>query len=45
MQVNYTTDAFGSLAGLINFIEANNTGGAGMRWLSRYEKFFAKISC
>ena len=42
MQVNYATDAFVSLTGLINFIEANNTAGAGMRWLSRYEKFLQK---
>ena len=39
MQVNYTTHAFASLASLINFIEAHNTAGAGIRWLSRYEKF------
>ena len=42
MQVNYTTDAFASLASLINFIEAHNTAGAGIRWLSRYEKFLQK---
>ncbi len=42
MQVNYTTDAFASLTGLINFIEANNTAGAGLRWLQRYEEFLQK---
>ena len=39
MQVNYTTEAFASLSGLINFIEANNTKGAGVRWLNKYEQF------
>ncbi len=40
MQVNYTNDAFKSLASLVNFIESTNTQGAGMRWLSRYQSFF-----
>ncbi len=40
MQINYTTDAFASLTSLINFIEANNTAGAGLR--SRYEKHLQK---
>ncbi len=39
MQVNYTTDAFGSLLQLISFIESKNTAGAGLRWLSKYEAF------
>lgn len=38
MQVNYTADAFATLTSLVNFIEANNTPGAGIRWLQRYEK-------
>lgn len=42
MQVNYTADAFATLTSLINFIEANNTQGAGLRWLQRYEKFMQK---
>lgn len=42
MQVNYTRDAFTSLTNLINFIEATNTLGAGLRWLSRYEAFLQK---
>ena len=42
MQINYTTDAFASLAQLINFIEAKNTSGAGLRWLERYEKYLKK---
>ena len=39
MLVNYTTEAFASLSGLINFIEANNTTNAGLRWLNRFETF------
>ncbi len=42
MQVNYTADAFATLTSLVNFIEANNTAGAGIRWLQRYEKFLQK---
>ncbi|MBC7890280.1 MAG: hypothetical protein H7Z13_20585 [Ferruginibacter sp.] len=42
MQVNYTKDAFITLTSLINFIEANNTIGAGLRWLNRYEAFLQK---
>ncbi len=42
MQINYTTDAFASLIQLINFIEAKNTSGAGLRWLKRYEAYFKK---
>ena len=39
MLINYTADAFASLAKLVNFIETTNTKGAGMRWLNRYEIF------
>lgn len=39
MQVNYTTEAFVSLSSLVNFIEANNTKNAGLRWLERFEHF------
>lgn len=42
MQVKYTTDAFASLTGLINFIESKNTRGSGIRWLNQYEKFLKK---
>lgn len=42
MQVKYTANAFASLTGLINFIEAKNTKGAGIRWLNQYEKFLQK---
>lgn len=42
MQINYTADAFASLLGLINFIETNNTQGAGLRWLGKYETFLQK---
>lgn len=42
MQIKYTADAFASLAQLINFIESNNTAGAGMRWLEKYERFLIK---
>jgi hypothetical protein len=39
MQINYTIEAFTSLSELINFIEANNTSNAGLRWLNRFEQF------
>ena len=39
MQINYTTEAFTSLTGLVNFIEANNTKNAGLRWLGKFELF------
>ena len=42
MQIKYTTDAFASLTQLINFIEAKNTSGAGIRWLERYETYLKK---
>ena len=42
MQINYTTDAFASLLGLINFIETTNTEGAGLRWFEKYEVFIQK---
>ena len=38
-EIKYTRDAFASLTSLINFIEAKNTEGAGIRWLDRYEKY------
>lgn len=39
MRIKYTIDAFASLTALINFIENQNTEGAGIRWLDRYEKY------
>ena len=42
MQIKYTTDAFASLTQLINFIEAKNTAGAGIRWLDHYEQYLIK---
>lgn len=42
MQVRYTSNAFASLVRLINFIETNNTEGAGVRWLNQYENFLEK---
>lgn len=42
MQIKYTLDAFASLTALINFIEDKNTAGAGIRWLSRYEKYLGR---
>ncbi len=42
MQINYTANAFASLASLINFIEEKNTAGAGIRWLQNYESFWEK---
>ena len=41
-EIKYTTDAFASLTSLINFIEAKNTEGAGIRWLEHYEIYFKK---
>ena len=42
MQIKYTTDAFVSLTQLINFIEAKNTKGAGIRWMHKYEQYLTK---
>ncbi len=42
MQINYTANAFASLASLINFIEDKNIAGAGLRWLQSYEAFLEK---
>ncbi|SFQ47883.1 hypothetical protein [Parafilimonas terrae] len=42
MQINYTTDAFYALIQLVNYIESKNTQGAGLRWLSRFEKFLER---
>ncbi len=42
MEIRYTTDAFASLTKLINFIEAKNTLGAGVRWLNHYEQYLTK---
>ena len=39
MEINYTNDAFSTLAQLVEFIESNNTKGAGLRWLSKFELF------
>ncbi len=36
-EIKYTTDALASLTALINFIEAKDTEGAGIRWLEHYE--------
>ncbi len=42
MQVNYTGEAYNTLFQLVNYIEATNTQGAGIRWLKRYELFLKK---
>lgn len=42
MQINYTANAFASLASLINFIEDKNTKAAGIRWLQSYESFLTE---
>lgn len=42
MQVKYTGVAFAALAQLINFIELQNTQGAGLRWLNKFETFLQK---
>ena len=39
MQINYTADAFGSLIQLVNYIEAVNTKGAGLKWQSPARSF------
>lgn len=44
MQINYTQSAFNSLLELVNFIESNNTAGAGSRWLYRFEAFLMETS-
>ena len=43
MQINYTANAFGTLIQLVNYIESENTKGAGLCWLNRYELFLQKI--
>ena len=42
MQINYTKKAFATLTQLVDYIEASNTEGAGVRWLNRYEAFLEK---
>lgn len=42
MQIDYTTEAFGSLVQLVNYIESTNTEGAGLRWLKRFEILLIK---
>ncbi|MEN9523428.1 MAG: hypothetical protein RL065_1805 [Bacteroidota bacterium] len=42
MQINYTVDAFASLSNVVNFIESQNTFGAGSRWLDKFEKHLLK---
>ena len=39
MEINYTRDAFDSLSALLLFIEKENTKGAGIRWLDKFESF------
>ncbi len=39
MEINYTNDALASLFSLVKFIENNNTKGAGLRWLNKYELY------
>ncbi len=39
MEINYTNDAVESLTALINFIEEQNTKGAGLRWLNKFEVY------
>lgn len=39
MEINYTRDAFDSLTALLLFIEKENTKGAGIRWLDKFESF------
>lgn len=42
MQINYTANAFASLASLIDFIEEKNTVGAGIRWLNQYQSYLER---
>lgn len=37
MKINYTNDAAQSLIALVDFIEKQNTKGAGLRWLAKFE--------
>ena len=37
MEIKYTNNAIISLTALVKFIEENNTKGAGLRWLKKYE--------
>ena len=39
MEINYTNDALKSLTALVSFIEKQNTKGAGLRWLAKYELY------
>lgn len=39
MEIEYTGAAFAALTEVINFVEAKNTLGAGIRWLNRFELF------
>ena len=39
MEINNTLDAFDSLTALLLFIEKENTKGAGIRWLNKFESF------
>jgi len=37
MEINYSNDALESLTALVTFIEKQNTNGAGLRWLNKFE--------
>lgn len=37
MEINYTNAAADSLIALVDFIEKQNTKGAGLRWLNNFE--------
>lgn len=39
MEINYTNDALASLTSLVTFIEEQNTSGAGLRWLAKFELY------
>ncbi|MEP7129101.1 MAG: hypothetical protein ABI729_09550 [Chitinophagales bacterium] len=43
MQINYSINAFIALTGIVNFVEAKNTSGAGIRWLEKYETHIRQI--
>ncbi len=39
MEISYTNDAVESLTALVSFIEEQNTKGAGLRWLNKFELY------
>ena len=42
MQINYTGEALASLYDVVNFVESQNTLGAGVRWLDKFETYLSQ---